>query len=96
MNYIVYFFGSGDAFFAGIGFILAGLAICIYFQRRWLVLFGYLAAEFGLLLAVLSAVPIPYWLYAVACAATLAWLVAERRNLRGLKSHITGSVGCSS
>jgi acyl-CoA thioesterase I len=88
MNYIVYFFGSGNAFFVGIGFILAGLAISIYFERRWLMIVGYLAAEFGLLLVVLSAAPIPYWLYIFACAMTLAWLVADRRKLIGFKSYI--------
>ncbi len=88
MNYVVYFFGSGDAFFVGIGFILAGLAISIYFERRWLVLVGFLMAEAGLLLVVLSAAPIPYWLYAISCTATIVWLVAERRSLRAVKPYI--------
>jgi acyl-CoA thioesterase I len=69
MNSILYFFGSGDAFFVGIGFILVGLAISVCFSRRLLVMTGFLVAEAGLLFVVLSAAPLPYWLYIVSCEA---------------------------
>jgi acyl-CoA thioesterase-1 len=75
---VVYLFGSGAAFFLGIGCVFIALAIVACSARRWPRMVSTLLAVLGLLLIGLSSVPLPYWLYAVSGAATLTWVVAER------------------
>jgi acyl-CoA thioesterase-1 len=77
MNWIVYLFGSGAAFFAGAGLVLAGVALAAFGRRPWMQRRASSAALFGLVFIALSATPLPYWFYAVAAAGTLGWLVAE-------------------
>lgn len=84
---IVYLFGSGAAFFLGIGCVFIALAIAACSQRRWPRIISTLLAVLGLLLIGLSSVPLPYLLYAVSGAATLAWLVAERVDLPWLAAR---------
>jgi acyl-CoA thioesterase-1 len=75
---LVYLFGSGAAFFLGIGCIFVGLAIVACTARRRPRTLSILLAVVGVILIALSSTPLPYWLYAVSFAVTLAWLVAER------------------
>ena len=78
MAYVVHFFGTGIAFFVGIGAILLALAIFTLLRtERWKSC-GSLLATIGLTLVAVSATPLPYALYAVAAPASIAWLVAER------------------
>jgi acyl-CoA thioesterase-1 len=78
MSWIIYFFGSEAAFFVGVALELVSAALFSFYRRRWSVSVSTLFAVIGLILIVLSAVPLPYWLYAVAGLVSLFWLVAER------------------
>jgi acyl-CoA thioesterase-1 len=80
MTWVIYLFGSGAAFFLGIGLILAGLGFFAYFQGGLGRAFASLLAVVGMLLVALSSTPLPYWFYAIAGMATVVWLFAERRT----------------
>jgi len=73
MSWVIYFFGSGLAFFVGVALVLLGVA-----ATWWRPRLSPLLTVFGLILITLSAEPLPYWFYAAAALATVAWLVAER------------------
>src|SRR5437868_1787116 len=76
--FVTNFFGSGNAFFLGVGLILLGVVFKV--QRRWKRLgrLTALAVVLGATLVALSATPLPYWLYAVIGVLTLVWLVSDR------------------
>jgi acyl-CoA thioesterase-1 len=87
MSWVIYFFGSGAAFFSGILLVLAaalGLAAC---RHRWLVRIAVLLALLGLILVALSATPLPYWFYAAAGLTSLIWLWSERTAWTRLAGH---------
>ena len=78
MPFIIYFFGSGFAFFVGIGFVLLG--VLLKTLRRWPAQqrLAPLTAIVGVIFVAFSAAPLPYWYYALAGVVTLGWLLAER------------------
>jgi acyl-CoA thioesterase-1 len=78
MRWVIYFFGSGIAFFAGVALVLIALGVLSIAPRRWLTIFSTIAALLGLILVALSATPLPYWLYVLVVVVTLAWLTSER------------------
>ena len=80
MSWVIYLFGSGAVFFLGIGMILLALVTQTFCRRRGMQIIGSLLAFIGLLLAALSATPLPYWVYFVAGVVTVVWLIAERRT----------------
>src|SRR5262245_6355341 len=80
MNWVIYLFGSGVVFFLGIGLVLIGPVLFMYCQHRWMRALASVFAFIGLLLVGLSATPLSYWIYAVAGATTLFWLIAERAS----------------
>jgi acyl-CoA thioesterase I len=73
MSWVIYFFGSGLAFFVGVALVLLGVA-----ATWWRPRLSPLLTVLGLILITVSAEPLPYWFYAAAGLATVAWLVAER------------------
>jgi acyl-CoA thioesterase-1 len=87
VDWLIFLFGSGVVFFIGVGFILAGVTLFAFLQHAWLSVPATLLAVIGLLLITLSATPLPYWLYGLAGATTLVWLVAERSQRHGLLTH---------
>jgi acyl-CoA thioesterase-1 len=78
MSFVIFFFGSGFAFFAGVALVLLGVAV-----TRWRPRLSWVPAMLGLIVIALSAAPLPYWLYAVAGLITVVWFLAEafRRKL---------------
>src|SRR5229473_4046024 len=78
MNWVIYFFGSEDAFFVGVGLVFAAAAFLSFYRRKWSTSASTLVAVIGLILIALSAAALPYWLYAAAGLVSLLWLVAER------------------
>jgi acyl-CoA thioesterase-1 len=76
MNWVIYFFGSGTAFFGGVIVLLAGVALAS--RGRWGRLASAPLALIGLTLIGLSATPLPYWFYAVTGLLSLGWLLTER------------------
>ena len=92
MAYVVHFFGTGIAFFVGIGSILLAMAIFAFLRtERWKSC-GSLLATVGLTFVALSATPLPYALYAVAAAASVAWLIAERAGPARARPWLRGLV----
>src|SRR5262245_2199525 len=78
MTWLIFFFGTGLAFFVGVTLQFLGISLSI----RWR---GHRARQaitiicvFGLVLVAASAVPLPYWLYALAGLCSVIWLLAER------------------
>jgi acyl-CoA thioesterase-1 len=78
MDWVIFLFGSGAAYFLGIAAVLASVAGFAFVRRGWAVVISTLIAVVGLILIAVSSTPLPYWLYAVAGAVTVTWLVAER------------------
>src|SRR5262249_31790532 len=78
MNHVIYFFGSGAAFFFGVGCIFGALALQALRRGKWPLRAGTLLAVVGVILIALSATPLLYWLYGIAGALTIAWIVVER------------------
>lgn len=68
------FFLSGDVLFVGLSAVLAA-AIVGRFRARA----GRILVVIGVLLACLSAVPLPWWLYAFLLVTAVAWYRAPRR-----------------
>jgi acyl-CoA thioesterase I len=83
MPFIIYFFGSGLAFYVGVGLILFGVLLTTLRRRPKLSRLGPLAAIVGVVLVTFSAAPLPYWYFATAGFVTLVWLFTERppRNI---------------
>jgi acyl-CoA thioesterase-1 len=84
MTWLIYFFGSGAAFFAGVGFVLMAAAVFSICQHKWVTRTATLGALTGLILIALSATPLPYLFYGMAGVVSLLWLVAERSERRAL------------
>jgi len=78
MSWVIYFFGSGAAFFTGVAGVLAGVALPSYFRSSWAARAATLLGLVGLMLIVLSATPFPLWFYGAALTVSLFWLVVER------------------
>ena len=80
MPWLLYLFGSGQALFLGAGMILAAIGLLPRFPTGWKGAAIAMVARLGLVLAIASAVPLSYWLYAVAIGMTGVWLWRERRS----------------
>jgi acyl-CoA thioesterase I len=78
MEHVVHFFGTGIAFFVGIGAVLLALAIFSFFKSERRKPYGSMLAAVGLVLVALSATPLLYEVYAVGAMLGVAWLIAER------------------
>lgn len=85
--WVIYLFGSGAAFFAGIGLVALSLLGFSITYRHWIHVISTLVAIAGLLLIALSATPLPYWVYGVAGLGSVLWLVAERSRHVSLRAQ---------
>jgi acyl-CoA thioesterase I len=85
MQWVIYLFGSGLAFFIGAGCLLVSIAVA---QSRWRPLAGTstLFALLGLILVVTSGTPLPVWYYAIVVVLVAGWLGV--RSLRPNASRI--------
>ena len=81
-DYIVYHFVSGLAFFSGAALLVGGVGLSLVLQGRAGRIAAHLLAVIGLILAALSATPMPLWSFAGMVLLTVVWLVAE-----GGRSH---------
>ena len=93
MNHVVHFFGTGIAFFVGVGFIVLGLAIFAILAAGWRKPLGSLFAAVGLMILALSATPLPYALYFVGGAVCVVWLIAERTDHPRARPWLRAIVG---
>jgi len=78
MNWVVYLFGGGLAFFLGAGLIVAAVGAASLPQSTATAMAVTLLAALGLLLVAASAAPLPLSLYVVAFVATGWWVMTER------------------
>jgi acyl-CoA thioesterase-1 len=77
LDIIIYFVGSGLAFFAGAGSILVGLTISPFVHNRPRSLVRNLAVLIGSLFVAISAIPLDWWHYALLATVTILWLPME-------------------
>ena len=82
LSLVIYFFGSGTAFFVGVALLITGVAVSFFAAGRTLRLARNLTAAVGAILVAVSATPLPWWLYAVLALLTIGWLVSEGCALR--------------
>src|SRR4051794_25248732 len=77
LDYVIFFFGSGFAFFVGVGGILMGLILSLRVRTRMTALARNLCVLLGCALVILSAAPLEWWLYGLAGITTCIWLGLE-------------------
>jgi acyl-CoA thioesterase I len=82
LNLVIYFVGSGNAFFLGIALLVMGIGVSFLTLGRMLRLVRNLAVAVGVILIAISATPLPWWLYAILALFTLGWLSLEWRSPR--------------
>jgi acyl-CoA thioesterase I len=78
MSWVIYLFGSGAAFFVGVGLVLASVGLTALPRRKWSDRIVTIFALVGMILIAISATPLPYLFYLAAGVATLTWLVVEK------------------
>src|SRR5262245_10308591 len=83
MSSVAIHFASGAAIFSGSACLGAGLLIVNCARRRFLPAAGRLLVLAGLFLIVMSATPLPVWLWCVWGASLVLWM-ASRRNVAGI------------
>jgi acyl-CoA thioesterase I len=81
MSWVLYLFGSGQALFLGAAMVLVAVAL-LPGASGWRAAALAMLARLGLFVAVLSAVPLSYWVYAMALGLTGVWLWCERSKSR--------------
>jgi acyl-CoA thioesterase-1 len=77
LNHVIYFIGSGAAFFSGAGLIVVGIAISRWTKRRWLTLTRNLLVLLGGVIVAVSAAPLQWWVYGMLAVLTTGWLIVE-------------------
>lgn len=74
MNPWLLYFLDGTTFFAGLLITATSLGLRLIVSKRWLVRLLNLATILGVILVVLSAMPLPIWAYAIWCGLVLVLL----------------------
>jgi acyl-CoA thioesterase-1 len=74
---LIFFFGSGLAFFLGVALVLTALLLTTAERKPRLRRLARLAAAVGLVFVVLSAVPLPWWVLASLVILLIGWGIAE-------------------
>ena len=79
MNPLVFHIASGQAFFTGIGLMLAAALVSQWPQRicKRIAMLLFIVAIIAI---AISSTAIPYWLYAVAVLGTLPWVFSGFRK----------------
>jgi acyl-CoA thioesterase-1 len=83
MSWVLYLFGSGQVTFLAAALVLAAVVL-LPRVAGWPAAALAMLARLGLLLAILSAAPLSYWLYGLAIGVTGVWLWRERRGRESL------------
>jgi len=73
MPWIVYFIAGGGTFLPGAGLIALAVLSQAIFTRRWIGILAVVMAVVGIILVVISAEAITWWIYLLWIVATLAW-----------------------
>jgi acyl-CoA thioesterase-1 len=77
LDLVIYFVGSGLAFFVGAAGVLVGLAISLLARGRLVKLVRNLMVLIGGIVVLVSAAPLDWWLYASLAVGTCFWLPLE-------------------
>ena len=73
-------FGSGLAFFLGVGLVAAAVAASFDRRQSWAAL-STILASLGLVVVALSGTPLSVWFYAIAFALTVVWMASARSKV---------------
>jgi acyl-CoA thioesterase-1 len=76
-SFLIYFFGSGLAFFFGVGLVLTALSLATAEHKPRLKRLARLAAALGVVFVALSAVPLPWWVLISLVILLIGWGIAE-------------------
>src|SRR5207302_11089676 len=87
--YTTLFRSSGAAFFTGTALLLAGLLFVTYSRRKVLPAIGRMILLGGLFCVVMSATPLPAWVWCVWGTTFVAWAACvDRKSTRLNSSHV--------
>ena len=75
---LLYLFGSGGAFWLGAAMVLAGFGCRVFGNQKWLDRAAVYTVDIGLVLVVLSAVPLSLPVYLAIVGSTVLWLVVDK------------------
>lgn len=78
MPLLLYLFGSGGAFWLGAALVLAGFVCRVFGKQKWLDRAAVYTVDIGLVLVVLSAVPLSLPVYLAIVGSTVLWLIVEK------------------
>jgi acyl-CoA thioesterase-1 len=87
VGWFLFIFGSGWAFFLGVAMIYVAMLLRRRTNSPWSLVVGNQCARLGLLFTLISAAPLPYWLYAVAFVSTVGWMVTENAKAESWKRY---------
>jgi acyl-CoA thioesterase-1 len=92
---LIYHVASGQAFFSGVALVQLALVLSLRPMSRWASFGRTIGAWGGLALIVVSATPLPVWLWGAAVSVTVAWIGVEgsaRAGLRRFQPWLRGGV----
>ncbi len=87
-NHISLYFGDGRVFFIGCFLSLIGAILAYRFSNKWRRVFDY-SAWLGMLLVMISATPLPWWMYAIWLMAFCAAMIGPRLPKYKLPTKVT-------
>ena len=91
LSYVIFFVGSGLAFFVGTACMLVGLASSFGTLGRVRSIVRNLAVLLGGIFVIVSAAPLEWWLYGLVAAVTCVWLPLEWWKVSLPKSVISSA-----
>lgn len=77
---VAVYFASGAAFFSGTACLLTGLFLLTYGRRKFARPIGRFLLLLGIFQIIMSATPLPAWVYAIWGSSFLIWIVAFIRR----------------
>jgi acyl-CoA thioesterase I len=88
MPWIVYFAGGGGTFLPGAVLIAASVTARAIFSRWWAAVASIVTAGLGIALVTISAEALPWLVYLIWIATTVAWIERGRFRLRWIRALI--------
>ncbi len=88
MHPFVFHFADGTFFFVGMGLVLLAMGVALRFRRKHVKRGMTLVAVLGAVLVVISATPLPFWLYLIWGTTVVIVLLMDARSRSRLRSRV--------